>query len=174
MRFTMPWILEHPADITDTQWLIVRSVGFAVLLFIVVRFIVPALRTMLDARRQTIEETAQQVADTMDETARARDDYKDRLEHVADEAERRLAEAVEDAERMTQDIVNEGRKQADMIIAQTRTELNRERERAMAHLRIEYAEDVIEAARYAARQTLTEARHAELVRSFIRDIEARS
>jgi F-type H+-transporting ATPase subunit b len=163
-------VLEHTADVTDLQWLIVRTVGFVVLAAIVLRFIVPVIRGMLGARRQAIVETDQQVGDTLVESERMRDEYRAKLERIAEETSRRLEEAVREAEELQASIRHEARDLADAIVERTTRELRREREKTMAHLRIEFTDDVIEAARYAAARTITRERQADLVRLFVREI----
>ncbi len=166
----IPWILEHTSDVTDLQWLVIRTVGFVLLAAIVVRFIVPVIRRMLETRRQTIIETAEQIRQTLDETERLRDDYRDRLERIADETSMRMQEAVREAEDLQAHIREEARQQAEAILERTRRELRRERAKAMAHLRIEFTDTVIEAARYAASRTLTRERQADMVSTFVRDL----
>lgn len=168
--FALPWVLEHPSDITGAQWFIVRTAGFVLLALIVMRFIVPVIRGMLENRRQAIVETVEQVRTTLAEAERLRDDYRDRLDHIAEETARRLDAAVADAQQLTEHIETQGREQADAIVAQTRAELRRDHEKAMARLRIEFAEEVIEAARHAAARTLTQERQSDLVRAFASEV----
>jgi len=170
--FLPPWLLEHTSEVTDLQWLLVRTAGFAALAFIVVKFIVPVVRGMLNSRLRTIEETAEQVRSTLEETERMRDDYRERLDNIAEETARRLEAAVAEADQLRQHIEGEARQQSEAIVAQTRAELRREHEKAMARLRIEFAEDVVEAARFAASRTLTQDRQADLVGAFVRELGA--
>ncbi|MBM3494743.1 MAG: ATP synthase F0 subunit B [Armatimonadetes bacterium] len=171
-QLVSPWILEHTSDVTNLEWFIVRTVGFIVLAAIVVRFIVPVIRSMLSVRRQTIVETTEQVRNTLVETEQLRDDYRGRLERIAEETELRLGEAVREAEELQASIRDEAREQADALVERTRRELRREREKTMAHLRIEFTDDVIEAARHAASRSLTRERQADLVGMFVREIGA--
>jgi len=170
--FLPPWLLEHTSEVTDLQWLLVRTAGFAALAFIVVKFIVPVVRGMLNSRLRAIEETAEQVRSTLEETERMRDDYRERLDNIAEETARRLEAAVAEADQLRQHIEGEARQQSEAIVAQTRAELRREHEKAMARLRIEFAEDVVEAARFAASRTLTQDRQADLVGAFVRELGA--
>ncbi len=166
----IPWFLEHTSDVTDLQWLMVRTVGFVLLAAIVVRLIVPVMRKMLESRRQAIIETTEQVQHTLAETEQLRDDYHVRLERIADETALRMQEAVRESEELQAHILEEARQQAAAMIERTRRELKREREKAMAHLRIEFTDTVIEAARHAAARTLTRDRQAAMVNMFIRDL----
>ncbi|NLI00083.1 MAG: hypothetical protein GX446_11410 [Chthonomonadales bacterium] len=168
-----PWILEHTSDVTNWQWFVVRTVGFLALLYIVVRFIVPVVGSMLHTRREAITESSEQVRTTLAEAEKMRDDYRARLERIADETALRLQEAVREAEDLQAHIQEEAQQQAAAIVERTRRELRRERDKAMAHLRIEFTDTVIEAARMAAARTLTRERQAELVNLFVRDVGAR-
>jgi F0F1-type ATP synthase membrane subunit b/b' len=168
--FLPPWLLEHTSEVSDVQWLVVRTAGFAALALVVVKFIVPVVRAMLEGRLRTIEETAEQVRSTLAETERMRDDYRERLDHIAEETARRLQAAVAEADQLRRHIEAEARQQSEAMLAQTRAELRREHEKAMAHLRIEFAEDVVEAARFAASRTLTQDRQRDLVGAFVREL----
>lgn len=170
----IPWILEHTADVSDVQWLLIRTVGFLALAGIVVRFIVPVFRQMLASRRQTIIETAEQIRHTREETEKMRDEYRTRLERIADETSARMQEAVREADELQAHIREEARQQAEAIIERTKRELRREREKTMAGLRIEFTDTVIEAARHAAARSLTRERQADLVNKFIRELGSKS
>jgi F-type H+-transporting ATPase subunit b len=171
---TSPWLLEHTSDVTDMQWLVVRTLGFLIIVGIVLRYVVPLIRRMLHDRRQTIVETTEQVSQTLAETAQLRDTYRERLERIADETALRLQEAVREAEDLQAHIREEARQQAAAIVERTRRDLRREREKAMAHLRIEFTDTVIEAARHAALRSLTRERQSQLVGMFVRDLRSRS
>ncbi len=172
--YVVPWLLEHPADISDFQWIVVRTAGFLALAALVVKLIVPAIRAKLEERTTTVADSLDQVRQALADAEAIRDDYRDKLDHIAEETQRRLDEAVASAAELRSHIESEARQHAEAIIAHARSEARRDWERAMAHLRIEFAEDVIEAASYAAARTLTESRQASLLDAFVREFgEAR-
>lgn len=172
--FVSPWILEHTSDVTAFHWLVVRTLGFVLLLGLVVRFIVPVIAAMLQHREQAVAEAAVRLRDTLAETRQLRDDYRDRLERIHDEAEVRLAEAVRESEELRDAIEAEARRTSDALFERTRADIERERDKSFEHLRIEFADDVIEAARFAASRTLTPERQSALVGEFVRELGERT
>jgi len=169
--FLPPWLLEHPAGIDNQQWLVTRFAGFIVLAYVVGKFLIPALRARLDQRREQIEQMRDEVQRTLRDLSETRDQYKQRLGQIAEETQRRLDAAVREASVLRQHIEEEAYHMAQAIIAHASREVERDREKAMAHLRMEFADDVVEAARHAASRTLTAERQSQLVAAFLAEME---
>ena len=146
-----PFILEHPHEITDVQWLIVRLIGLVLLVWITVKFILPAqIKPHLVSRREDIQTADNQVEETIRETALMRDDYRVRLEKIEDETEARMAEAVREADDLRNHIITEAKQMAEAIVRRGEDEVSRERAKSMVGLRRQFVEDVINAAEHAA------------------------
>lgn len=171
---TNPFILEHPGDINDVQWLIVRGIGFLLVVWIVIKFILPAYITPhLVGRKEEIQIAAKQVDDTMRETRQMRDDYRQRLEGIEDETEARMAEAVREAEDLRNHIVGEGQQLAASIVRRGEDEVSRERAKAMVSIRRQFVEDVVGAAEFAA-ANLDAGNQRRLVEQFVQGVGAKS
>src|SRR2546423_4919886 len=150
-----PFILEHPPEINDIQWLIIRGVGLVLVAWVIVKFIWPSMiRGHLVDRHAAIVEADKQVEETMRETAEMRDDYRVRLEGIHHETQRRLDEAVHEAETLREQILAEAHANAQAIIRRGEEEVARERGKAMVLLRRQFVEGVIGAAQYAAARSL--------------------
>lgn len=146
-----PFILEHPHEISDVQWLIVRLVGLVLLVWIAAKFILPAqIKPHLVSRREDIQTAADQVEATMLETSQMRDDYRQRLARIEDETNARMAEAVREADDLRNHIIREAKQTAEAIVRRGEDEVNRERAKSMVGLRRQFVEDVISAAEHAA------------------------
>src|SRR5258707_1361236 len=119
MHFELKWpfILEHPNDVTEIQFLIVRGIGFALLAWLMVRAIWPTLvKPHLTERERGIAEADAQVAETLRDTAEMRDDYRVRLEGIAGETEQRMTSSVQEAEQLSDTILAEARETAAAIV----------------------------------------------------------
>jgi F-type H+-transporting ATPase subunit b len=172
-----PWspiVLEHPADITDVQWLIIRTVGFVIVAAIVVKVGIPVLRGLLTERQRAIQETEDQVAETMRQTSEMRSDYQLRLERIQDEAEQRMADAVREADSLRDHILAEAREVADAIVRRAGQDVDQERVKAMVDLRNEFVDKVVQAAAFAASRSLDEGQHSRLIDDFVRNVGAAS
>src|SRR5258707_1149180 len=115
MKFENPFILEHPAEFSDLQWLLVRGIGFVLVFWIFWKFIRPMVTVHLVSRHDAIVEADHQVQSTLRETREMRDDYQARLETIHGETQRRLEEAVHEAESLREQILTEA-KQAALVI----------------------------------------------------------
>src|SRR5947207_1460840 len=91
--FEFPWKLEHTSQVTSTQWLIISLVGFALIVWVFLKFVWPSMvRPHLVDRHRGIVEAARQVESTMSETRQLRDEYQRRLEQIHEETQRRIEE----------------------------------------------------------------------------------
>src|SRR2546422_5787196 len=105
MKFEFPFILEHPPEFSDGQWLMVRGLGFLLVIWIFWKFIRPMITVHLVTRHGAIVEADHQVQSTLRETEEMRNDYQARLETIQDETRRRLDEAVHEAESLREQIL---------------------------------------------------------------------
>ena len=171
---TNPFILEHPAEISDLQWLIVRGIGLALVVWVVVKFILPTQITPhLVNRREEIQIADDQVKSTLAETAQMRDDYRLRLEGIEEETEARMAEAVREAGDIRDHILSDAKLTAEAIVRRGEDEVSRERAKALVGLRRQFVEDVIGAAEHTAAQ-LDNASHRRLVDQFVHSVGVKS
>jgi F-type H+-transporting ATPase subunit b len=171
---TNPFILEHPGEISDLQWLIVRGIGFVLVIWVIVKFILPTQITPhLVSRREEIQIADDQVKSTLAETAQMRDDYRVRLEGIEDETEARMAEAVREAGDIRDHILTEAKVSAEAIVRRGEDEVSRERAKAMVGLRKQFVADVIGAAEHTAAQ-MDDKGHRRLVDLFISEVGAKS
>jgi F0F1-type ATP synthase membrane subunit b/b' len=179
MPLKFPWVLHPPPSITNAsapittfQWLVISLAGFAALAFIVVKFVVPVIRGMLNERREAIEAADAQVKATLADAERMRNDYRQRLENIEEETKTRLEAAVAEAGRLREQILEEARGLAADIVRRGEEEVAQERAKAQAHLRIQFVDSVIRAAGYAASRSLTDADQGRLLGEFVREVES--
>lgn len=165
-----PFILEHPAEYSDLQWLIVRGVGFVLVAWIFMKFVLPMIQQPLRERQGAIITAADQVEQTLKETEEMRNDYRTRLTGIEEETGRRLEEAVREAEELSDRILAEGRQTASALARRGEDEVERERAKAMVSLRSEFVDGVIGAAQNAARQVMDAGHQKRLVADFVKEL----
>lgn len=173
-EFHIPFELHPPPGVSPTQWLIVLVAGFVLLAFIVVRFIFPMIGVQLTARQAAIAETAQQVEATLKETEELRSDYQMRLERIEDETEARLQEAIREADLLREHILSEAKQNAEGILRRGQEEVERERAKALANLRNEFIEDVIQATEFAVARSMSDTTQKRLVQEFVKNVGTKS
>lgn len=174
MKFEFPFILEHPPEFSDGQWLLVRGLGFVLVFWIFWKFVRPMVGVHLVSRHEAIVEADHQVQTTLRETAEMRDDYRARLESIHEETKRRIEEAVHEAESLREQILAEAKQSAAVIARRGEDEVSREHAKAMLHLRTQFIEGVIGAAKHAAAGSVTENHHRRLIEEFTKDVASKS
>jgi len=173
--FSNPFILEHTSDISDIQWLMVRSAGFVLVAILIVKWVWPTFfAPSLKDHQEGILHAQASITSTLNETAAMRDEFRARLQGIEDETERRMEEAVQEAVRLKSHILSEGETLAAAIIRRGEDEVIRERDKAFVMLRKEFIEDVIGAAQYAAEKSLNVGRQRKLVEDFVGKIGSKS
>ena len=143
--------------------LIVQFVNFGILLFILWRFVLPPVQRMLDERRQRIQESLEAA---------------ERMRAQATETERMLEEQREEGRRQAQQIIGEAQtiarriedeakaragQEAEGLLARARTEIQLERDQAIAELRREFADITVSAAEKVINQSLDRQAHRRLI-----------
>jgi F-type H+-transporting ATPase subunit b len=165
-----PWGFKPPPDVSQFQWAVVLTAGFILFALVYAKVIGPIVRSLLQERQAAIIETYNQVETTLRETEQLRNDYVQRLEHIEDETEARMADAVREAEMLRDQILEEARHNAALLIQRARDEVERERAKALVHLRTEFIDDVIRAAEFAVEKSLDPAQQKRMVQEFIQKV----
>jgi F-type H+-transporting ATPase subunit b len=143
--------------------LIAQFVNFGVLLLILWRFVLPPVRKMLDERRARIQESldaAERMRQQATETERM-------LEEQREEGRRQAQEIIGQAQEIARRIEAEARTQAladaETLIARARSEIQLERDGAIAELRREFADITVSAAEKVINQSLDRQAHRRLI-----------
>lgn len=170
-KISNPWILEHPAEVTDVQWLIVSTIGFVLVAFIFYKFVLLGMiAPHLKDRTVAIEEADRQVQQTLAETEQLRNDYRQRLERIEEETQQRMTAAIREAENLRDQILADGREHAAALVRRSEEEIAHERAKSMLLLRKKFVEDTIHAAQYAASRSLAPQDQSRLVAGFIQEL----
>jgi F-type H+-transporting ATPase subunit b len=143
--------------------LIVQFINFGVLLFILWRFVLPPVRRMLDERRARIQESLEAA-----ERMRAQATETERmLEEQREEGRRQAQEIIASAQGIARRIEDEARTQAqsdaEALIVRARSEIQLERDQAIADLRREFADITVSAAEKVINQSLDRQAHRRLI-----------
>jgi F-type H+-transporting ATPase subunit b len=171
MKFHFPWVLEHTDKVTDVQWLVVSTIGFLLVAWLVVKFVWPQMiQPHLTDRHRSIVQAAEQVETTLRETQQMRNDYKQRLERIEDEAERRIAEAMVEAANLRGQILDEAKQTAGGLARRGEEEVDRERAKARQQLRTQVVQGAINAAQYAATNSLNDSNKRRLSDEFVAEL----
>lgn len=119
-------------ELYDIVW---SLLVFAVILFVVVRFGLPRMNAMLDARSAAIQGNIQQAEQAQREANAALERYNAQLAEARVEAGAIRDQAREDAKRIVAEARGNAQTEADRIVAQGNAQIEANRSKAEAELR---------------------------------------
>jgi F-type H+-transporting ATPase subunit b len=128
---------EHNPIIPVWQEIVVGSVAFAVLCFVLIKFVFPQMEKTFQARVDAIEGGIKRAEAAQAEANQLLEQYKAQLSEARTEAARIRDEARADAEGIRQDVLAKAREESDRIIAAGNEQLSAQRESIVRELRSE-------------------------------------
>lgn len=143
--------------------LVAQIINFGILYFILSKFVLPRVTSMLSERTRRIEQSLAQVELVQQQAADAQTQVEAQLVEARQQANEIVSRASETANRVRADAQDEARKEAEVIISRARAEIQIERDRAISDLRREFADITITAAERVIKQSLDKDRHAKLI-----------
>jgi len=147
--------------------LITQILNFAILLFLLQRFLYKPMLNMLHERRERIRESLAEAERVREEAERQRQEYERELARQRQESQERIQRAMQASEEAREQIIAEARREAEEIKARAREEIEYERRQALEELRLQVADLAILAARKVLDGALDEEAHRQLIQEFI-------
>ncbi len=147
--------------------LITQIINFAILLFLLYRFLYNPMLNMLQQRRERIREGLAEAERVRAEAEEQRKQYEQELARERQESQARIQKAMQASEEARGEIITEARKEADQIKARAREEIEYERRQALEQLRTQVADLSILAAKRILDGAIDEGVHRQLIQSFI-------
>ena len=121
-------------EIPDLVW---GTLAFVVVLFVVIRFFVPRMTAMFDARADAIEGGLKRAEEAQAGAQQALENYNAQLAEARAEASRIRDAAREDAKKIRAELVEQAQADANRIVANAQTQIEAERTGALVSLRAE-------------------------------------
>ncbi|GLW29847.1 F0F1 ATP synthase subunit B [Actinoplanes regularis] len=163
---------EHSPIIPIWQELVVGSVAFAVLCFVLIKFVFPQMEKTFQARVDAIEGGIKRAETAQAEANELLEQYRAQLAEARTEAARIRDEARADAEGIRQDVLAKAREESDRIIAAGNEQLAAQRESIVRELRSEVGTLAVDLAGKIVGEALAdEARTRGTVERFIADLD---
>jgi F-type H+-transporting ATPase subunit b len=155
--------------------ILVVAVGFAVLLFIVIKFVVPMFEKTFAERSQAIEGGIAKAEQAQAEATAALEEYKQQLTDARAEANRIREEARAEGAQILADLKEKAAAESARITEQAHVAIAAERQAAVVSLRAEVGTLATTLAGRIVGETLTDdARAARVVDRFLADLENQS
>ncbi|MFI7545789.1 F0F1 ATP synthase subunit B [Actinoplanes sp. NPDC049599] len=163
----------HNPIIPIWEEIVVGTVAFAVLCFVLMKFVFPVMEKTFAARVDAIEGGIKRAEAAQAEANELLEQYRAQLSEARTEAARIRDEARADAEGIRQDVLAKAREESDRIIAAGRDQLAAQRESIVRELRAEVGTLAVDLASKIVGESLAdEARSRGTVDRFISDLGA--
>ncbi len=172
------WATEAPADEPDPilpiwQEIVVGSIAFAVLCYVLLKFAFPKMEATYKARVEAIEGGIKRAEERQAEANALFEQYKLQLAEARTEAARIRQDAAADAEGIRQDLLARAREESDRIIAAGKDQLVAERQTIVRELRGEIGTLAVDlAGRIVGESLEEEARRKGTVERFLAEMDA--
>ena len=164
---------EHNPIIPAWQEIVVGTIAFAVLCFVLMKFVFPIMEKTFAARVDAIEGGLKRAEVAQAEANELLEQYRAQLSEARTEAARIRDEARADAEGIRQDVLGKAREESDRIIAAGRDQLAAQRESIVRDLRAEVGTLAVDLASKIVGESLAdEARNRGTVERFINELGA--
>jgi F-type H+-transporting ATPase subunit b len=155
------------------QEIVVGSIGFAVLCYVLMKFVFPRMEQTFKARVDAIEGGIKRAEERQAEANALFEQYKIQLAEARTEAARIREEARSEAEGIRTEVLAKAREESDRIIAVGREQLNAERQNIVRELRTEIGSLAVDlASRIVGESLADEARQRGTVERFLSDLDA--
>jgi F-type H+-transporting ATPase subunit b len=151
--------------------IIVGLIAFALLCFVLIRFVFPRMETTFRARVEAIEGGIKKAEEAQAEAGRLLEQYRAQLAEARTEAARIRDEARADAAGIREDMLSKAREESDRIIAAGREALQTERQTIVRQLRAEVGSLAVDlAGRIVGESLEDEARRRGTVTRFLDEL----
>lgn len=151
----------------DWKLLIAQIVNFAILFFLLKKFLFRPILGLLEKRREKIEKSLKDVERIEKELATIREKREEILKTANQKAEEILREAKEIVESQKINILADTKKQTEKMLEEARASIEKEKDRLVDEAREDLAELVLLATEKVLREKLDEEKDGELVREVL-------
>lgn len=152
--------------------LIAQLVNFAILLFLLSRFLFPRVTQMLDARAERIRVSMERAEQIQRDAERMEQQFQEKLAEARREGQGIVANANQIAQRIQTEAQEKASQQAEAFLVRAREQIQREADTARQQLRQEVVSLATLAASRVVERSLDERQHVELIEKVLADAES--
>lgn len=163
---------EHNPLIPEPAEIVLGAVAFAIMVFLVWKFVVPRFEKAYSDRTAAIEGGMKEAERAQREAQEALEQYQKQLVEARHEASRIREDAREQGSAIIAEMREQAQAEADRIISTARTQVEADRQQAIVQLRSEVGELSTQlASRIVGESLEDEARQRRVVERFLADLE---
>ncbi len=151
-----------------------QLVAFLIFIWLLKRFAVGPVTQLLDERREKIVAKFDEIEATEKRVAALKEEYETHLREIDEEARKKVHEEVTRGKRIAEEIVENARTEASQAMEKTKLNTQIQIDQARAEIKDEVIAMTLGATELLIKELLDEAKHRQLVGSFIEELEKRN
>ncbi|MXY50242.1 MAG: F0F1 ATP synthase subunit B [Gemmatimonadetes bacterium] len=151
----------------DLSTLIIQMIGFAVLFFVLRKYVFGMIAQAIEDRKRDIRDRMEGLDADRAELDRLHEEARRRLEDIETEAREKMQAAVDQANAERGRILEHTQQEAERELEKARNTIRREKEYAVAELRAQVGDLAVEIAGRILNSTLDATEHRKVVDEFI-------
>ena len=159
-------------DLFNTSLIFWEVITFAILLFLLYRYVYPPIRDRIQQRQSEIEQAIDEAEKTRNEAQELLAEYRRQINEARGEGRRIVDESRKQAEAQVERAKSEAREESNRIIEQARTEIERERDSALRGVRQEVADMVMRASEQVVGRSLDRDEHERMIEEALDDLDS--
>ena len=149
--------------------LVAQLLNFFILLVLLRMFLYRPILDMLDRRAQRIREGLEAADQSKEHAAQAEQEVAQQRDEARRQGQSLIGQAQEAANRIQEESRNKARREGEMLLERARSEIQLERDKAIAELRREFGELTVSAAEKVIGQSLDRQAHRRLIDEVLAD-----
>lgn len=165
-------------DLSETQiniaMIITQAVCFGIFMWIMVKYAVGPVKSVLDERRQKIQSEFDRIAELEKKYETLKADYDDKLKHIEDQARQAMQEQINDGRKIANDLTEQARAESREIVERAKRTVELEVDKAKIQLKDHVIAMTMQATEKLLREKLDDTRDKQLVGTIVAAIEKRS
>ena len=151
----------------DLSTLIIQMIGFAVLFFVLRKYVFGIIAQAIEDRKRDIRDRMEGLDADRAALDRLHEEARRRLEEIETEAREKMQAAVDQANAERGRILEQTQQEAERELEKARNTIRREKEYAVAELRAQVGDLAVEIAGRILNSTLDATEHRKVVDEFI-------
>jgi len=156
-------------DILHLSWqvLVAQAVAFAILVWVLGKFLFRPIQGILAARQEEVRSTLEQAAADRRAMEQSRREYEQRLATIEAEARERIQGALKEAQALKDEVIASAHADAERIVRRGEEEIRREKQKALVELREQVADLAVAAAGKILGSAIDDRQHRSLIQDFV-------
>lgn len=162
---------EHGPTLMDWVW---KIVNFAILMFLLIKFVAKPLKGFLNQRRELIEKSIREAQEAKELAKKALAEVEERLKMKDKEIEDIIASAQSSGDKEKARLIEEGERLKIKILEQAKTNIDYEVKKAKEAIKAEAVEAAMQLAEEKIKGKITKAEQEKLVEESLKLLEGRN